>query len=227
VLVTAAATAHVERLAPGRLTIGVGTGFTGSRALGQKAMKWADVAAYVEALRALVRGETVQWEGAAIRLMHPEGFGAKLPIEVPIVIAAEGPKGVETARRLADGLFVSVLPAAGFDWAIRLAWGTVLHDGEDPLSDRVFEVAGPAASVLYHGLYEYRGAEAVAGRLPNGAAWVERIEATPEAVSCAVRVTVELRPDVLTCTAPIGASGSTCTANSAGALRIRLVPRAR
>jgi hypothetical protein len=29
-------------------------------------MKWADVAAYVEALRALLRGETVDWEGPDI-----------------------------------------------------------------------------------------------------------------------------------------------------------------
>src|SRR3954469_16724826 len=76
VIVTAAAAAQIEQLAPGRLAIGVGTGFTGSRALGQKAMKWADVAAYVEALRALLRGETVEWEGAALRLMHPDGYSA-------------------------------------------------------------------------------------------------------------------------------------------------------
>jgi 5,10-methylenetetrahydromethanopterin reductase len=45
VLVTAVAAAQVELLAPGRLVLGIGTGFTGSRALGQKAMKWSDVAA--------------------------------------------------------------------------------------------------------------------------------------------------------------------------------------
>ena len=56
VVTTAAAAAHVEPLAPGRLALGIGTGFTGSRALGQKGMKWADLAVYVEALRALLRG---------------------------------------------------------------------------------------------------------------------------------------------------------------------------
>src|SRR3712207_5895661 len=119
VLVTAAAAAHIEALAPGRLVIGVGTGFTGSRALGKKAMKWADVAAYIEALRALLRGETVQWDGAAIRLMHPEGVSVAPPLEVPIVVAAEGPKGFDVAQRLADGMFMTRLPPQGADWTIR------------------------------------------------------------------------------------------------------------
>ncbi|MEA2125199.1 MAG: 5,10-methylenetetrahydromethanopterin reductase [Solirubrobacteraceae bacterium] len=180
VLTTAAAAAHIELLAPGRLVIGIGTGFTGSRALGQKAMRWADVAAYTEALRGLLRGETVEWEGAAIRLMHPDGFSAPLPLEVPIVIAAEGPKGIDVARRLADGMFVTILPPQGFDWTVKLAWGTVLDEGEDVRSERVQAAAGPGVAVVYHALYERGGADAVA-ELPGGADWVRAVEAIPAA----------------------------------------------
>jgi 5,10-methylenetetrahydromethanopterin reductase len=183
VLVTAAAAAQVELLAPGRLVLGIGTGFTGSRALGQKAMKWADVATYVEALQALLRGETVVWEGGAIRLLQPAGFAPARPIDIPIVIAAEGPKGIAVGRRLARGLFVTgmgLAPPEDFDWTIRLLWGTVLEDGEAPTSDRVLEAAGPAAAVTYHALYEMGGAEAVSQALPNGAAWADRIQAIAE-----------------------------------------------
>jgi len=180
VLVTAAAAAQIELMAPGRLVLGVGTGFTGSRALGQKAMKWADVAAYVEALKALLRGETVEWDGAAIRLMHPRGFSASLPLEVPVVIAAEGPKGLDVARRLGDGLFTAVLPPEAFEWSVRLAFGTVLDEGEDATCDRVLAAAGPAAAVAYHATYELGGRDAVIRTLPNGEAWVARIEAVPE-----------------------------------------------
>ncbi|MEA2166989.1 MAG: 5,10-methylenetetrahydromethanopterin reductase [Solirubrobacteraceae bacterium] len=179
VIVTAAAAAQIEQLAPGRLVIGVGTGFTGSRALGQKAMKWADVASYVEALRGLLLGETVEWEGAALRLMHPHGYSAPLPLEVPIVIAAEGPKGIDVARRLGDGMFVTLLPPQGIDWTIRLSWGTVLEEGEDAGSERVVAAAGPAVSVLYHAAYELRGAEGVAG-LPGGPEWAQAAEAISE-----------------------------------------------
>lgn len=180
VMTTAAAAAQIEQMAPGRLTLGIGTGFTGSRALGQKAMRWADVAAYVEALKGLLRGETVEWEGAMVRLIHPEGFMPPLPVEIPIVIAAEGPKGLEVASRLADGLFVTLLPPQDFEWCVQLAFGTVLEDGEQPTSDRVLEAAGPAAALSFHALYEIGGRDAVV-ELPNGAAWLERVETVPEA----------------------------------------------
>lgn len=183
VIATAAAAAQVELLAPGRLVLGFGTGFTGSRALGQKAMKWADVAEYVEALQGLLRGETVEWDGAAIRLLQPDGFAPTRPIDIPIVIAAEGPKGMAVGRRFGQGIFTTGMAAAppdDVDWTIRLAWGTVLEPGEDPTSDRVLAAAGPAAAVTYHALYEMGGVDAVAQALPNGAAWVERIEAVPE-----------------------------------------------
>jgi 5,10-methylenetetrahydromethanopterin reductase len=180
VLATAAAAAHIERLAPGRLVIGVGTGFTGRRALGQKAMKWGDVAAYVEALRALLRGETVEWEGSRLRLMHPDGVTAPLPLEIPIVIAAAGPKGVDVARRLGDGVFVTRSVPEGFDWAIRLAWGTVLEEGEDLASERVLDAAMPGVAVAYHAVYDARGADGLA-RMPGGPEWAAAAEAIPKA----------------------------------------------
>jgi 5,10-methylenetetrahydromethanopterin reductase len=148
--------------------------------LGQKAMKWADLAAYIEALRALLRGETVDWEAGAMRLLQSEGLAPTRPIEIPVVIAAEGPKGTAIARQLADGHFVTFATPQGFDWTIRLLWGTVLEPGETATSDRVVQAAGPAAAVSYHALYELGGAKAVAQALPNGAAWAERIEVVPE-----------------------------------------------
>ena len=179
VLVTAAAAAHLEYLAPGRLTLGFGSGFTGRRALGQKAMRWADVADYVIAVKALLRGETIEWDGAPIRLMHPDGFSAALPIEVPIVIAAEGPKGVGVAERLGSGLMTAAMTPPAFDWSVRLLWATVLEDGEEPTSERAINAVGAGAAVAYHGLYETAGREAVL-QLPAGDQWLERVEAVDE-----------------------------------------------
>src|SRR5260370_5261272 len=51
VLVTAAAIATLEDLAPGRPAVIVGTGFTGRYMLGQRPLSWAAVAVYVRALR--------------------------------------------------------------------------------------------------------------------------------------------------------------------------------
>lgn len=182
VLITASAIATIEGLAPGRVVAGIGSGFTGRRVLGQPAMRWADVAAYTQALRGLLRGEDVEWDGSVLRMCHPDGFAPARPIEVPFVFAAEGPRGLEVARRLGDGISIALSdPPEGFDWVVRLTFGTVLDEDESPTSDRVYEAAGHAASLAYHVAYELEGRDAVLD-LPGGEEWLRRIEAVPEPV---------------------------------------------
>ena len=90
-MVNAAAVATLVDLAPGRVAVALGAGFTGRHVLGHKAMRWDDVRAYVVALRGLLAGEEVEWEGRPIRMIHPPGYGAARPIEVPILLGADGP----------------------------------------------------------------------------------------------------------------------------------------
>jgi 5,10-methylenetetrahydromethanopterin reductase len=61
VVATAAAIAHVEAIAPGRLRVALGTGFTGRRMLGKKALSLATLERYVRQLRALLAGEGSRW----------------------------------------------------------------------------------------------------------------------------------------------------------------------
>src|SRR5919107_4758973 len=64
-MVNAAATAALEALAPGRVAVSFGTGFTGRRAMGiPSPIKWSYVEDYIRAYRGLLRGETIEWEGA-------------------------------------------------------------------------------------------------------------------------------------------------------------------
>src|SRR3954464_4579718 len=67
-MVNAAATAALAALARGRVAVAFGTGFTGRRAMGHGAIKWAYMEAYIRAYRGLLRGETVEWEGARMRM---------------------------------------------------------------------------------------------------------------------------------------------------------------
>src|SRR5580765_6288857 len=97
-MTNAAAIATLVELAPGRIEVAIGSGFTGRYTLGLKPMRWADVEEYVRVLRTLLAGEVATWEGAAVRMLHPSGFGAPRPIQVPILIGAEGPKGTAVAR---------------------------------------------------------------------------------------------------------------------------------
>src|SRR3954468_7214302 len=65
----------VELAGAGRVAVAVGTGFTGRFTLGQKPLRWAYVAEYVGALRGLLRGEVVEWEGGKMQMLQPAGFG--------------------------------------------------------------------------------------------------------------------------------------------------------
>lgn len=174
VLTTASAIAHLDQLAPGRTAYGVGSGFTGRRALGQKPMRWADVEAYVGTLRALLRGEVVEVDGAAVAMIHADGHAPSRPIDPPILIGTAGPKGQAVAHRLGAGVLASS-PVAGFDWSVLLWFGTVLGDEETTSDDRVREAAGGGAAVAYHSMYE-RGNPRLAA-LPGSGAWRGAIDA--------------------------------------------------
>jgi 5,10-methylenetetrahydromethanopterin reductase len=178
VMTSASAVATLAALAPGRVAVGVGSGSTGRSMLGQRPMRWADVAAYVRALRGLLRGDDVEWEGSVLRMLHPDGYGAARPIDVPILIGAEGPKGLVVARELGDGVLSVTGPKPGFDWCAVVQFGTVLRDDETCDSPRVIEAAGHAAAAAYHGFYEW-SPDGVEG-LPDGAQWRKGFEAEPE-----------------------------------------------
>jgi 5,10-methylenetetrahydromethanopterin reductase len=139
-MVNAAAIAELVNQAPGRVAVAIGSGYTGRLALGNRPMTWRQVAYYVRCLKALLAGETVEWDGAKIQMLHLPGFGARRPIEVPILIGADGPKGLAVAAELGDGVVSAVLPqpdAVGVsDWPTLLSFGTILDEGEDLTSPR-------------------------------------------------------------------------------------------
>ena len=68
-MVTAAAIATLEAAAPGRVAVGIGSGFTGRVSMGRRPMRWADVREYMQTLRALLRGETATWEGRPLAML--------------------------------------------------------------------------------------------------------------------------------------------------------------
>src|SRR3954447_3490947 len=129
-MTNAAAIATLVGLAPDRVAVAIGSGFTGRFTLGQQPLRWADVQAYVEVVRALLRGEAAEWEGAPIKMLHPEGYAPPRPVDVPIYIGAEGPKGTAVAHAVGDGIFAAVFPnadARGKPQAM-LRFGTVLDE---------------------------------------------------------------------------------------------------
>lgn len=181
-MVTAAAIAHLAQLAGAdRVVVGVGSGFTGRRAMGQKPLRWADMPTHIEVVQQLLRGETVEIDGAPARMLHWPGQAPARPLELPWVIGVNGPKGLDVARSLGAGVFTSrPRPGANYDGLASvtlLGFGTVLDDDESLDSERVVATAGPGVSVAYHAFLEQRDERL--SSLPNAQRFVELVEALP------------------------------------------------
>ncbi|MEM7468626.1 MAG: LLM class flavin-dependent oxidoreductase [Pseudomonadota bacterium] len=167
----------VDAAGEDRVAIGIGTGFTACVAMGQRPLTWKYLRSYVEVLRGLLKGDEVEWEGSAIRMMHWPGYVATRPIDVPFVFAAGGPKGIAVSKEMAEGVLGVAMPIPDFDWSIVLTLGTVLEDGEDPNSERVLDAAGHGGAVLFHYAVEHDMLDMIVG----GEEWLKSYESVPKA----------------------------------------------
>jgi 5,10-methylenetetrahydromethanopterin reductase len=176
----AGAVATLCSLAPDRVDVVVGSGFTSQLMLGKAPARWAEVEAYVHGLRALLRGEDIEWDGAIVGLRYGALTGVELPVRPPILVAAHGPKGYTVAARSADGVITNLGHHSANtgaddmrDWMI-LYYGTVL-DEEEPLdAERVIDAAGPAATFQLH-----IGAQGLVADRPEWAAYEDRMAEIP------------------------------------------------
>ena len=94
--VAANALASLNKLAPGRIDFGIGTGFTARRAMGFGAVKIKAMEAYIGQVYGLLRGETVDFdmegERRKIRFLNPELelYNTRDPIKLHL--SAFGPR---------------------------------------------------------------------------------------------------------------------------------------
>ncbi|MHC4933311.1 MAG: LLM class flavin-dependent oxidoreductase [Planctomycetota bacterium] len=105
--VTAHSIASINRLAPGRVFLGIGTGHTAMRVMGFDPVKPSAFRDYLRVVRGLLHGEEVEYtlggETREIRFLH-EGLGfIDVEHHVPIYVAANGPRALEAAGMYGDG----------------------------------------------------------------------------------------------------------------------------
>ena len=170
----ASAIATVARLSGGRFRAAFGTGASARRTMGQRPISLRAMREYVTTIGRLLAGETVTIDGQPARMLHADGLAAPRPIDVEIWLSVFGPRGIELATEIADGMIVG----QPMDHALPVAMlmpATVLEPGEDRDSARVREAVGPWKVVTYHEAYAIAGPDAV-DALPGGREWREVLE---------------------------------------------------
>jgi 5,10-methylenetetrahydromethanopterin reductase len=174
-MVTASAIATLENIAPGRVAVAFGTGYTAARAMGRKPMRWTDLATYVRQVRGLLAGDTVVIDGSHTRMIHSPGYAPQRPLQTPLFVAPTGPKGFAVARDVGDGIIV-ISPPGSTEWSTcaLLCSGLVLEPGDDHTTARVVDALGPGYATRAHALWEM-GSEAVTS-LPGGREWLADLE---------------------------------------------------
>lgn len=106
--VSASALVTLHELSAGRMVLGVGSGYSSVQTVGMKASTLAELERFVETIRGLCRGQTVQGASGGTRLTF--GAADKCP---PIFVAASGPKMLRLAGRVGDGAIMARVSLKG------------------------------------------------------------------------------------------------------------------
>lgn len=178
--VTAHSIATINRIAPGRVFLGIGTGHTAMRVMGMAPMRVKDFREYLRVVRGLLDGKEVEYtlNGAtrAVRFLHRDLRFINLEDPIPIYVAANGPLALRVAGEFGDGL-ISVFNEQpqvieGHLAAVRagaervgrrlpegfhtstLTTAVVLRPGERIDSERVIEECGSQVAAVLHFAFE-------------------------------------------------------------------------
>ena len=176
--VTANGIATINALAPGRTFLGVGTGNTALRTMGQLPMTVAAFEAHLKVIRGLLSGETVNYEAEGIQ--EDIGFQSlelghiNLDDPIPIHVGGFGPRAQALAGAYGEGLITGIprggsIPdclanvKAGADRAGRSMHGfetyalvnlLLLRPGETLAAGRVLDEVGSSIMVNIHFMYD-------------------------------------------------------------------------
>jgi alkanesulfonate monooxygenase SsuD/methylene tetrahydromethanopterin reductase-like flavin-dependent oxidoreductase (luciferase family) len=178
--VTAHSIASINRIAPGRVFLGIGTGHTAMRVMGMDPMKIREFREYLRVVRGLLAGEEVEYTlngvTRVIRFLHQDLGFLDLTHPIPLYLAANGPLALRAVGEFGDGLvsvgneIPQVLAAhmAGITEGAKrvgrvlpkgfhttsLTSAVVLRPGEKADAERVVDQCGSQVAAVLHFAYE-------------------------------------------------------------------------
>lgn len=121
----------------GRFELGLGRGDSSLRVMGKKPNTVARMEEFTQKVKGIVRGDPVQYDDtpAEIEIPWAEGF------DLPIWIAAYGPKALAAAGRVGDGLIVQLGEPMLAEWFLSQVKASAEAVGRDMSNFRVMSAA--------------------------------------------------------------------------------------
>jgi 5,10-methylenetetrahydromethanopterin reductase len=110
---TAMAIGTLDEISGGRAILGIGAGISGFAELGIERKKPARaICEAIEVIRALLRGETVDYRGEVIAFNHGRLSFAPPRPEISVYVASNAPLGQRVAAEIADGVIMEACASA-------------------------------------------------------------------------------------------------------------------
>jgi probable F420-dependent oxidoreductase len=135
--VTASAMATLQEISGGRMELGIGRGDSAQRVLGRTPVTVEHLERACVEIRDLAAGREVDLDGTAVRLPWTVGH------ELPIWVAAYGPKALRCAGRVADGVILQLADPYIIEWTLQFLEEGATEAGRS-LKDITVMSAAPA-----------------------------------------------------------------------------------
>ncbi len=111
ITVTASLFATLNLVSGGRMVLGIGRGDSSRRVLGKRPVSWSELEKAVNTFRALTAGQEIEYEGQPTCIRWAAG-------SPPVWIAGYGPKVLDMAGRVADGVILQFADPDLISWCI-------------------------------------------------------------------------------------------------------------
>lgn len=125
--VTASAFATLHDISGGRMVMGFGRGDSALRMIGLPPVRIDEFERSIVMIRELMNGRPVEWNGKQLELAWAKGRP-----EIPIHVAAYGPKALGVAGRVGDGVVIQLADPDIVEWLMAQARRAAEEAGRDP-----------------------------------------------------------------------------------------------